>query len=305
MPINTLEYSKIFQTGLDNQIVNDATSGWMEKNAGQVKYTGGNEVKIPTIKTQGLGDYNRDSGFVQGAITLSYKTMALTQDRGRTFHIDAMDVDETNFVTNVGNVMGVFQNEQVIPEIDSYRYSRIFALAKGKNRVTENYTADKSTILAKLREDIMAIRDNAALNSDLVIIMSPKTVGILSDSVENSRQIDVGNFEQGSLNISVKRFEGFPIIEVPSARLKTIYKKNDGKTSGQEAGGLVADESAKDINWIIMSKNVPIAISKTDITRIFDPMTNQTANAWKIDYRKYHDLWIPEQRLALVRANSN
>ena len=31
---------------------------------------------------------------------------------------------------------------------------------------------------------------------------------------------------------------------------------------------------------------------KTDVTRIFDPMTNQNANAWKIDYRKYHDLWI-------------
>ncbi|MGP1488403.1 MAG: hypothetical protein ACTTIX_04310 [Peptoanaerobacter stomatis] len=305
MAINTLEYAKIFQTNLDKHIVEGATSGWMETNAGQVKYDGGNEVKLPTISTQGLGDYDRDKGFVQGAVSLSYQTMTMTQDRGRTFMLDAMDVKETNFVANAGNVMGVFQSEHVIPEIDSYRYSKIFALAKADSKVTEGYTAAKATILEKLKADILSMRDNVSLNAELVIIMSPKTVGILSDALENSRRIDIGNFKQGEIDLTVKKFDGLPIIEVPSARLKTLYKKQDGKTVGQEAGGLIADTNAKDINWIIISRNVPIAISKTDVTRIFDPITNQTADAWKIDYRKYHDLWIPKQRLSLVRACSN
>ena len=305
MAINTLEYAKIFQTNLDKHIVEGATSGWMETNAGQVKYDGGNEVKLPTISTQGLGDYDREKGFVQGAVSLSYQTMTMTQDRGRTFMLDAMDVKETNFVANAGNVMGVFQSEHVIPEIDSYRYSKIFALAKADSKVTEGYTAAKATILEKLKADILSIRDNVSLNAELVIIMSPKTVGILSDALENSRRIDIGNFKQGEIDLTVKKFDGLPIIEVPSARLKTLYKKQDGKTVGQEAGGLIADTNAKDINWIIISRNVPIAISKTDLKRIFDPMTNQTADAWKIDYRKYHDLWIPKQRLSLVRACSN
>ena len=65
-------------------------------------------------------------------------------------------------------------------------------------------------------------------------------------------------------------------------------------TSGEEDGGFQPTADAKDINWIITVKNVPIAVSKTDVTRIFDPMTNQNANAWKIDYRKYHDIWITE-----------
>jgi lj928 prophage protein len=305
MAINTLEYAKIFQTNLDKHIVEGATSGWMETNAGQVKYDGGNEVKLPTISTQGLGDYDREKGFVQGAVSLSYQTMTMTQDRGRTFMLDAMDVNETNFVANAGNVMGVFQSEHVIPEIDSYRYSKIFALAKADSKVTEGYTAAKATILEKLKADILSIKDNVSLNAELVIIMSPKTVGILSDALENSRRIDIGNFKQGEIDLTVKKFDGLPIIEVPSARLKTLYKKQDGKTVGQEAGGLIADTNAKDINWIIISRNVPIAISKTDVTRIFDPITNQTADAWKIDYRKYHDLWIPKQRLSLVRACSN
>ena len=305
MAINTLEYAKIFQSQLDRQIVEGATSGWMEDNTGQVKYTGGNEVKIPTISTQGLGDYDRDNGFVRGAVTLSYETYKMTQDRGRTFSLDAMDVDESNFIANAGNVMGVFQSEHVIPEIDSYRYSKIFALAKAGAKVTEGYTAAKATIVEKLKADIQAIRNTVSLNEDLVIIMSPITAGILSDALENSRRIDIGNFKQGEIDLTIKKFDGLPIIEVPSARLKTLYKKQDGKTVGQEAGGLVADTTSKDINWIITPKNAPIAVSKTDLTRIFNPMENQQANSWKIDYRKYHDIWIPKQRLQLIRACSN
>ena len=66
---------------------------------------------------------------------------------------------------------------------------------------------------------------------------------------------------------------------------------------------LQAAADAKGINWIIMVKQAPVAISKTDVTRIFDPMTNQNANAWKIDYRKYHDLWIADNSMDGVFVN--
>ena len=68
-------------------------------------------------------------------------------------------------------------------------------------------------------------------------------------------------------------------------------------------GGFAAAADAKGINWIIMVKQAPVAISKTDVTRIFDPMTNQNANAWKIDYRKYHDLWIADNSMDGVFVN--
>lgn len=305
MAINKIEYSKKFQTSLDKQMLVGSTSGWMQDNAKGIQYDGGDEVKIPSIIMQGLANYDRDNGFVRGAVTLSYETYKMTQDRGRTFNLDAMDVDESNFIANAGNVMGVFQSEHVIPEIDSYRYSKMFALVKAGGTVTEGYTPAKATILEKLKADIQAIRNKIPRNLQLLIIMSPITAGILSDALENSRRIDIGNFKQGEIDLTIKKFDGLPIIEVPSVRLKTLYKKQDGKTVGQEAGGLVADTTAKDINWIITPKNAPIAVSKTDLTRIFNPMENQQANAWKIDYRKYHDIWIPKQRLPLIRACSN
>ena len=156
MAINTLEYAKIFAQTLDKQMLAEATSGWMEANAGQVKYSGGNEAKIPMISTSGLGDYDRDEGFKRGAVTLSYQTMTLTQDRGRTFHLDAMDVDETNFIAAAGNVMGEFQRTQVIPEIDAYRYSKIAALAEEKGRAEAQAVTEENVLSLLLADNVGA-----------------------------------------------------------------------------------------------------------------------------------------------------
>ena len=74
----------------------------------------------------------------------------MTMDRGRKFLLDKMDVDETDFVASATTVMGEFQRTQVIPEVDAYRYSRIYALAKDKYGKT--YTPAASTILSTLSE---------------------------------------------------------------------------------------------------------------------------------------------------------
>ncbi len=299
MAINTLEYAKIFMQTLDKQMLVGATSGWMETNAGQVKYTGGNEVKIPMISTSGLGDYDRDEGFKRGAVTLSYQTMTMTQDRGRTFHLDAMDVDETNFIAAAGNVMGEFQRTQVIPEIDAYRYSKIAALAEEKGRA-EAQAVTEENVLSLLLADIAKIRDEIGDTAELVITMSGLVTPLLDKSKEIQKKLDVSDFKKGEVSTKVKNLDGCPILPVPSARMKTAYTFYDGETAGQEGGGFKPAEGAKAINWIITPRNVPIAVSKTDVTRIFDPMTNQLAHAWKIDYRKYHELWIPEKKFSAL-----
>ena len=53
---NSIQYSTIIQNELDKMAIQEATTGWMEANAGQVKYSGGNEVKIPILTTQGLAN---------------------------------------------------------------------------------------------------------------------------------------------------------------------------------------------------------------------------------------------------------
>lgn len=287
--MNTMQYASVFMTELDKQLVEKSTTGWMEDNAKQVQYNGGAEVKIPKMTMSGLGDYDRNSGFAQGAVAVTYETRTLTQDRGRTFQLDAMDVDETNFAATAGAVMREFQSTKVIPEIDAYRYSKIYELAEAAGK-TKAYTPAADTIFETLMNDITAVRDAAGECTEIVVAMSAKVAGMLDLAKGGTNVLQSGFFAQGKAEIKVKEIDGCPIIRVPSARFKTAYTFMDGVEKAE--GGFAAAEDAKGINWIVMAKEAPVAISKTDVTRIFDPMTNQNANAWKIDYRKYHDLWI-------------
>ena len=229
MSINTIEYAKIFMDALDGQLVAGATSGWMEENSGQIQYNGGNEVKIPKIQLNGLGTYDKDSGFVQRAVTLTYETKQMTQDRGRTFQLDAVDVDETNFALVAGNVMGEFQRTKVIPEIDAYRYSKIAELAKTMKK-TSLYKPTQDTILQKLLDEIAMIKDVVGDENEIVITMSTKIANLLD--MASNHVLESGTFQQGNVTLNVKNIDGSPIIRVPSARLKTAYQFFDGTTDG-------------------------------------------------------------------------
>jgi hypothetical protein len=299
---NSIAYAQIFQQALDTQLIAGATSGWMEANAGQVIYNGGNEIKLPKINMDGMANYDRNNGFTQGGVNLVYETMTLTQDRGRTFSLDTNDVDESNFVATASNVMSEFQKTLVIPEIDAYRYSKMATLAIAGSQASGGYTPATTDILSKLKTDISKVKDIVG-DVPLVITMSSLTKNILETSAEISKQLVVNDFTSGLYSTKVSVLDDCPIIAVPSARLKTAYVFNDGKTTGQTQGGFVADASAKNINWIISRQDAPVAISKTDTIRIFDPMTNQQANAYKLDYRKYHDIFIPDNKLKGVFVN--
>lgn len=299
MAINTLEYAKIFQTELDKKIEEQLTSAWMDSNAGQVKYTGGDEVKIPKISLVGLGNYDRDAGFKQGSVTLSYETMKLTQDRGRTFQLDSQDVDETNFVASAGMVMGEFQRTQVVPEVDAYRYAKIYEKAKTGHSST--YTATAKDIIDKLEADIATVQDKMGDNEPLVICMNRKVHALLNNAEGIQKYINVGDFNNGFVSTKVKIFNDVPILDVPSARFKTAYTFNAGDTA--DKGGFEASSGAQEMNWIIIARRAAIAVVKTDKIRIFAPDVNQKADAWKIDYRKYHDLWVKDNSLDGIIVN--
>lgn len=299
MAINTLEYAKIFQAELDKKIEEQLTSAWMDSNAGQVKYTGGDEVKIPKISLVGLGNYDRDAGFKQGSVTLSYETMKLTQDRGRTFQLDSQDVDETNFVASAGMVMGEFQRTQVVPEVDAYRYAKIYEKAKTGHSST--YTATAKDIIDKLEADIATVQDKMGDTEPLVICMNRKVHALLNNAEGIQKYINVGDFNNGFVSTKVKIFNDVPILDVPSARFKTAYTFNAGDTA--DKGGFEAASGAQEMNWIIIARRAAIAVVKTDKIRIFAPDVNQKADAWKIDYRKYHDLWVKDNALDGIIVN--
>lgn len=299
--INTLATATLFQQNLDLAAQQTLLTGWMDANAGQVIYNGGAEAKIPKMSLQGMGTYDRDNGYNQGSITLEYETRKLTQDRGRKFHLDAMDVDETNFVATASNVMNEFQRMQVVPEIDAYRLSAIATQVITLDKMVEyGYTPAEATILRKIKTAIKKIRD-AGYNGELVIHATADVM--LELEMALAGKITSVTFSQGGIDTTVPSIDKVPLIETPQNRMYSAITLYDGKTSGQEQGGYIKGASALDVNFLVIPRIVPIAVNKQDKMRIFDPDTNQKANAWQLDYRRFHDLWLKDNSVPLVFAN--
>lgn len=299
MAINTLATATLFQNKLDKVAIQDSVTGWMDANAGQVIYNGGAEVKIPKMSVQGMGDYDRDNGYAQGGVTLEYETRKMTQDRGRLFQLDPMDVNENNFVTTAASVMGEFQRMHVVPEIDAYRISKIATEtigAKVAGMVSYEYTpgATGTSALRKLKEGIKAIRE-MGYNGPLVVHATPDFIFELE--LELANKISVVTFSKGGINTKVPAVDEVPIISTPSNRMYTAITIYDGKTEGQKQGGYVKGSTALDINFMVIPRTTPIAVTKQDIMRIFDPTVNQKLNAWQMDYRRFHDLWVLDNKL--------
>lgn len=73
-----------------------------------------NEIIVPKIDMQGLGDYDRNSGYTMGDVTLTNETVQFNYERGRMFSVDAMDNEETAGIA-YGKLAGEFIRTKVAP----------------------------------------------------------------------------------------------------------------------------------------------------------------------------------------------
>lgn len=293
---NLIEKAALFQKALDRAMIQGAVTGFMENNLTDLIYNGGDEVKIPSVQMQGLADYDRATGFTEGDVTLKYDTVKLTQDRGRGFTLDEMDVDESGALDLMSQLAGEFQRTKVVPEVDAYRISQIVKLAGKDQRAV--YAPAEGTILGRLQSDIDAARDECGGDEQLVVLMSIPTLTLMKNSDKIVRKLDVASFVSGEIHTEVRALDGVSILPVPSKRM---YSRIQLETAGE--GGYKQADGAQAVNYIVLPLRAPLAVSKTDRIRLFDPETWQKARAWHMDYRKFHDVWLKKSAVPAVRVS--
>ena len=217
-----------------------------------------------------------------------------------------MYVNETNFVATASSIMGEFQRMHVVPEIDAYRLSAIATEvitldnADSKGMVEYGYAPKESDILRKIKTGIKKIRDKG-YNGDLVIHATSDVT--LELEMALAGKITSVTFSQAGIDTTVPAVDRVPVIETPQNRMYTAITVYDGKSEGQKDGGYVKGTSALEVNFMIIPRIAPIAISKQDLMRIFTPENYQNANAWSTDYRRFHDLWMKDNSIPLVYVN--
>ena len=300
MPINTIAYNEKLTTELDKALVQHSVTGFMADNVLRAKFVGAKTVLIPDVEMQGLGDYNRDTGFVQGAVTVANTPFTLQQDRGRSFSIDAEDADESGISDLIGKVSAEFVRTKAIPEMDAYVLSKLGGLA-----VTNSHTVTGTPATgayAMLLEAIHKVQAAAGYDEELVAFANSTFWEHLQKTPELTRHIVMSDFKKGELNTKVATVNGVAIIPVQEARMKSAYTFADGTTGGQEAGGFVPAEGAKDLGLIVMPKKACSLVKKTEKTRIFAPGENLNADAWKLDYRVYYDAFVKKSYVPTIYA---
>ena len=245
-----------------------------------------NELIIPMIEMQGLGDYDRNSGYVAGDVTMTNETVKCNFDRGRMFTVDNMD-DADSAGIAFGRLAGEFIRTKVAPELDAFR----FASYASKEGVTqkEETLSDGAAVLAALRVATNAMDEAEVPMEDRHLFITPTLDGMIADlDVTKSREI-LARFASKTL--------------VPQTRFYTAIDQKDGRTGGQEAGGYAKAADGKELNFMVIHKPALIQFEKHVAPKIVTPDQNQEADAYKYGYRNVGVADVYKNKLAGVYAS--
>ena len=294
MPLNTLAFATKFASELDKMIVQKSVTGFMADNVLRAKFVGAKSVIIPDIDFVGLADYDRDSGFSKGKMTVAHTTYTLSQDRARSLQIDREDMDETGVANLAGQIMGEYIRTKVVPEMDAYTLSKLAQIAIDKSNTKD--IDDITKVYALFNELANSIYAKAGYDSELVAFVDPVVYAAFMNSTELQRMITVSDFKQGEINLKVKSINGITLIPTAADRMKSEY------TDDEENGGIKPTEGAKSVGMLIVPKKAAHLVKKSEKIRVFEPDTNQDADAYKFDYRLYYDVFVKKSELQHISA---
>lgn len=280
---NAIELAKSYVPKLD-EVYKLASLTAMLDGASDLARQGANanELIIPMMTMDGLADYSRNSGYVQGDVTLTNETVKCNFDRGRRFTVDTMDDLETAGLA-FGRLSAEFIRTKVVPELDAFRFAT-YAGKTGISKVSAGATlANGGDVITALRTGTNQMDEDEVPMENRFLFITPTLLGMVQDlDTTKSREV-LARFAQ--------------VITVPQTRFYTAIAQKSGKiivsgeapsqtTTDETAGGYTKATGGKDINFMIVHKSAVIQFPKHIAPKVITPEQNQTADAWKFGYRQ-------------------
>lgn len=239
-----------------------------------------NELIIPKLSMQGLADYSRNGGYIDGDVTLTNESVRCNFDRGRMFTVDTLDDAETAGLA-FGRLAGEFIRTKVVPELDAFRFAA-YAQTTGISTVTGAALSTGAGVVEAIRAAINKMDEDEVPQEQRYLYITPTLLGLVED-------LDTTK--------SKKVLEGFAkITKVPQSRFYTKIAQKSGKiittgegqdasTTDETAGGYAKASDGKNINFMVIHKPALIQYQKHTVPKVITPEQNQTADAWKFGYR--------------------
>ena len=258
----------------------------------KVEIVNGNTVKVFKTSMDGLGDYNRANGFTHGDVTGTWETLTLGKDRGRSFVIDRMDNEESIGMA-FGTLAGEFIRTRVAPEIDAYTFAKMAGAAGIDTGTAADITVGTTDVASLVDEAERSMNENEVPGENRILFISETAYAALRNKIARTVLNDVTG-----INREVESYNGMRIIRVPQSRFYTAITLQDGTTTGQTSGGYTGTKgTGYNINFMVVHPSAITKVVKHVMPRIFAPNEYQAADAWKFDYRIYHDTFVFDNKV--------
>ena len=288
------DYAETFARQLAQKYARELCSDALTKSNPGVQFINAQTIKLPRMSLSGYKDHTRTPGFNAGTMSNDWEPKKLTHDRDVEFYIDPMDIDETNLVMSVANIQTTFEEEQAIPEKDSYRFPKLHAELK-QYSVTPDSTEITTQNILEMFDEYMAKMDEAGVPTEGRIIYATPTVRKIIKEAEGIQRV-MSVSSAGGINRQVHSLDDVQIKMVPAARMKTKY---DFTT------GCVPASDAKQINFILLHPSAVICRDKYSYIKLFTPGTDsRTADGYLYQNRNYGDLFLIENKASGVSMNA-
>lgn len=247
-------------------------------------------VYLATMAMDALAKYSKSAGYTAGEVGLTWVPKTLEKDRGRKFVIDAVDDIESMGIAGA-NLLAEFERTQVIPELDLYRFAKVYSIANLYNP-TQGVGEKVISATISSKADALSAFDTAMLNLDndevpkegRTLYCTPAFYSFLRANFDSNR---FASYTDKNLDRNFTVLDGVTIIEVPSGRFNSACTLTD-------AGGFSA--TGDGLNFILMHDSAVIAVRKRNTIKVIDAEDNKDADGMQINYRLYHDCFdIPNK----------
>jgi len=280
---NSIALAQKFLPILDEVYKRESLTSRLDFANGEIEFIGANVAKVAKMTIPGLGDYSRSTGYPHADLALAWETLTLTKDRGVDLEVDRMDNEETLGIA-WGRLVGEFMRTQVIPEVDAFRFAKY---ASAVTPVKADITVGTTDVPELIDTAEMTMGDNEVPKEGRLLYISEKAYAGLKSKITRM----LANERGVQRNIEV--YDDMEVIRVPQVRFNTLVTLN----SGASAFGFAPTAGGYKINFMIVHPSAVKNAMKLALPKIFSPDENQSKDAWKFQYRQYHDAFVLDNKV--------
>ena len=273
------------------------------------------KINVATIKTTGLGTYSAINGFTSGAGSVEWSEYTLAVERSIRYLADQKQTIEGGGLATATAFMSNAMREQFIPEIDAYRFSKIYSIMAASTDYASTHVKAESSaltaagVLDAIIDGCDTIADDTGIDDGFTIYMSSALRTILHKSSQYTKTKNIGATD-GVFDTNLDTINGNQVVWVPKTRMYTAIDLKDGLTnaiSNTATGavdytkfGYAPASGAKGLNFVITAPKTAMGIVASENVKIIPAEQSEKYNGDQAIYYLWHDLIIPTNKEAGV-----